>query len=187
MNADEQTFSFPADDNEVSTPQINAFQPLNLGKNEVIFKQSSTKVDVIDPSNAASYFPGGRGANKLVIYTPNYGIHTGTNEFGTEAIVGENTVTSLSGADSTIPSNGLVISGHGIAKNWINQNITVGSKVYVDVFNNKITVYTTSDSYTYEARAKIKEAKSMMDYYKILLMIIITIFLQVIFRLQKII
>ena len=166
VNADEQTFSFPADDNEVSTPQINAFQPLNLGKNEVIFKQSSTKVDVIDPSNAASYFPGGRGANKLVIYTPNYGIHTGTNEFGTEAIIEENTVTSLSGADSTIPSNGLVISGHGIAKNWINQNITVGSKVYVDVFNNKITVYTTSDSYTYEARAKIKEAKSMMDYYK---------------------
>lgn len=166
VNADEQTFSFPADDNEVSTPQINAFQPLILGKNEVIFKQASTKVDVIDPSNAASYFPGGRGANKLVIYTPNYGIHTGTNEFGTEAIVGDNTVTSLSGADSTIPSNGLVISGHGIAKNWINQNITVGSKVYVDVFNNKITVYTTSDSYTYEARAKIKEAKSMMDYYK---------------------
>lgn len=166
VNADEHTFSFPADDNEVSTPQINAFQPLNLGKNEVIFKQASTKVDVIDPSNAASYFPGGRGANKLVIYTPNYGIHTGTNEFGTEAIVAENTVTSLSGADSTIPSNGLVISGHGIAKNWINQNITVGSKVYVDVFNNKITVYTTSDSYTYEARAKIKEAKSMMDYYK---------------------
>lgn len=166
VNADEQTFSFPADDNEASTPQINAFQPLNLGKNEVIFKQASTKVDVIDPSNAASYFPGGRGANKLVIYTPNYGIHTGTNEFGTEAIVEENTVTSLSGADSTIPSNGLVISGHGIAKNWINQNITVGSKVYVDVFNNKITVYTTSDSYTYEARAKIKEAKSMMDYYK---------------------
>lgn len=166
VNADEQTFSFPADDNEVSTPQINAFQPLNLGKNEVIFKQASTKVDVIDPSNAASYFPGGRGANKLVIYTPNYGIHTGTNEFGTEAIVEENTVTSLSGADSTIPSNGLVISGHGIAKNWINQNITVGSKVYVDLFNNKITVYTTSDSYTYEARAKIKEAKSMMDYYK---------------------
>lgn len=166
VNADEQTFSFPADDNDVSTPQINAFQPLNLGKNEVIFKQASTKVDVIDPSNAASYFPGGRGANKLVIYTPNYGIHTGTNEFGTEAIVEENTVTSLSGADSTIPSNGLVISGHGIAKNWINQNITVGSKVYVDVFNNKITVYTTSDSYTYEARAKIKEAKSMMDYYK---------------------
>lgn len=166
VNADEQMFSFPADDNEVSIPQINAFQPLNLGKNEVIFKQASTKVDVIDPSNAASYFPGGRGANKLVIYTPNYGIHTGTNEFGTEAIVEENTVTSLSGADSTIPSNGLVISGHGIAKNWINQNITVGSKVYVDVFNNKITVYTTSDSYTYEARAKIKEAKSMMDYYK---------------------
>lgn len=35
----------------------------------------------------------------------------------------DNIVTSLSGADSTIPKNGLVISGHGIAKNWITQTL----------------------------------------------------------------
>lgn len=149
-----------------NTPKLDAFSPAIIDSNEVVFKQTTKKFDVLDPSISASYFPGGRGANKLVIYTPNFGLHTGTNEFGTEAIVEKNIVTALSGADSTIPKDGIVISGHGIAKNWITQNISVGSKVYVDIMNNTITVYTTSDSYTYEAKAKIDEAKSMMDYYK---------------------
>ena len=72
----------------------------------------------------------------------------------------------MSGADSTIPINGIVISGHGIAKNWISQNLSVGSKVYIDTFNKTITVYTTSDSYIFEAEAKISEAKSMINYYQ---------------------
>ena len=156
------TINFPLD----ITEQVNAFTPLNIDSKEVVFKKSTTKINSIDPSYSASFYPGGRGANKLVVYTPNFGIHTGTNEFGTEAIVEDNIVTSLSGADSTIPKNGLVISGHGIAKNWITQNITVGSKVYVDILNSTLTVYTTSDSYTYEAKAKIKEAQSIIDYYK---------------------
>lgn len=156
------TVNFPLD----ITEQVNAFTPLNIDSKEVVFKKSTTKINSIDPSYSASFYPGGRGANKLVVYTPNFGIHTGTNEFGTEAIVEDNIVTSLSGADSTIPKNGLVISGHGIAKNWITQNITVGSKVYVDILNSTLTVYTTSDSYTYEAKAKIKEAQSIIDYYK---------------------
>ncbi len=148
------------------TQDINAFQPLSLTSSEVIFKQSTANIDVIDPALASTFLPGGRGMDKLVIYTPNFGIHTGTNEFGTEAIVEGNTVSALSGADSTIPKNGLVISGHGKAKNWITKNITVGSKVYVDIFNKTITAYTTSDSYTYEAKIKINEAKSIIDYYK---------------------
>lgn len=143
-----------------------AFEPLMLNPNEVVFKQMSTKVDSIDPVLTSSYVPGGRGPNKLVIYTPKYGLHTGTNEYGTEAVVLGNTVTALSGADSTIPNGGLVISGHGIAKNWISQNITVGSKVYINNFNNTITVYTTSDSFTYEAKSKIFEATSIIEYYK---------------------
>lgn len=147
-------------------PEISAFSPYSINQNEVIFKKSSTKVKAIDPSFNASIFPGGRGVDELIIYTPNFGIHTGTNEFGTEAIVENNTVTALSGADSTIPKNGIVISGHGTAKNWISKNISVGSKIYVDIFNKTITAYTTSESYMFEAREKIKEAKSMIDYYK---------------------
>ena len=145
---------------------VVAFNPIEFPSNEVIFKQSCFKVSSIDPILSGTYFPGGRGTNKLVVYTPKFGYHTGTNEFGTEAIVVGNTVTSLSGADSTIPINGIVISGHGTAKNWISQNVTVGSKVYVDTATNTITVYTTSDSYSYEAYKKIDEAEAIMDYYK---------------------
>jgi len=143
-----------------------AFSPVMLESGEVIFKQSSYSINRIDPALSASYFPGGRGANMLVIYTPDYGFHTGTNEFGTEAIVEGHIVTSLSGADSVIPENGIVISGHGNAKNWITQNITVGSKVYVDSINNKINVYVTSDSFIFEAESKIKEAESIINHYK---------------------
>lgn len=150
----------------IEKPKALVFYPLKLSENEVVFKTISKKFDVIDPSITASYYPGGRGTNKLVIYTPSYGLHTGTNEFGTEAIVENNIVTSISGADSIIPKNGIVISGHGVAKNWITQNITVGSKVYVDNMSKTLTVYTTSDSYTYEAKTKVDEAKSMVNYYK---------------------
>ncbi len=151
---------------EINSNAGMAFEPLMLNSSEVVFKQVSTHVDTIDPVLSASYLPGGRGPNKLVIYTPSYGLHTGTNEYGTEAVVLGNTVISLSGADSTIPQGGLVISGHGIAKNWISKNITVGSKVYINNFNNTITVYITSDSYTYEAKSKIFEANSIIEYYK---------------------
>lgn len=144
----------------------NAFEPLTLNSSETVFKQASIKIDTINPTMTSSFYPGGRGTNKLVIYTPSYGIHTGTNEFGTEAIVQGNTVVALSGADSNIPSDGLVISGHGVAKNWINQNLTVGSKIYINIFENTLTVYTTSDSFTYEAKTKIDEANSIIEYYK---------------------
>ena len=143
-----------------------AFYPLELNKDEVVFKTSTKKIDTIDPSITASIYPGGRGANKLVIYTPEYGLHTGTNEFGTEAVIEDNIVTAISGADSTIPTNGLVISGHGTAKNWISQNISVGSKVYVDTTNGVLNVFTTSESYTYEAKEKIAEAQSIIAWNK---------------------
>jgi uncharacterized lipoprotein YddW (UPF0748 family) len=138
-------------------------------QNEALFNQSMFRIDVIDPVLSNNYkgmnYPGLRGANQLVIYTPNFGYRTGTNEFGTEAIVEGNTVTSLSGADSLIPANGFVISGHGSAKKWINENIMVGSKIYIDTNNKIITSYITSDTFLYCARERIREVQNMMSYY----------------------
>ena len=145
-------------------PEI--FCPQN---NEVIFNQSSFKVDVIDPKTSTNVkgmnYPGLRGANQLVIYSPAFGYRTNTNEFGTEAIVTGNTVTSLSGADSLIPANGFVISGHGRAKKWMNENLMVGAKIAVDQDTNLITSYITSETFLYSAREKIKEVQDMMRYY----------------------
>ncbi len=136
---------------------------------EYIYKESSHWINSIDPTTATSlnsFYPGLRGSNQLVIYTPNYGLKTGTNEFGTEAIVSGNIVTEMNGADSLIPLSGFVISGHGNAKKWINENITIGSKIFVDLQNNKIKTYLTPDSLVFGAKQKIKEANSIMEYYR---------------------
>lgn len=139
-------------------------------KSEIIFNESSRKIDATNPTaqsnKVASHLPGARGANQLVVYTRDYTPRTGTNEFGSEAIVDGNTVVEMSGADSLIPPTGVVISGHGTAKNWINQNLKVGTKVYIDTVTKTVYAYTTSESYIFEASKKIDEARTMVEYYK---------------------
>lgn len=137
---------------------------------EIIFSQKTYPISAIDPdiitNLQGSTYPGLRGANQMIVYTPQFGIRTNTNEFGTEAIVNGNIVTSISGADSIIPSDGLVISAHGSAKKWMNENIIVGSKIYINKDTKTLTVYITSDSFLYGAKEKIKEAKDITKYYK---------------------
>lgn len=157
----------PVVDNMYDFPYFKVYKPK---KGEIVFNESSKTVNSLNPTafsnKAGGYLPGARGTNQLVVYTYGYSPRTGTNEFGAEAIVEGNTVTELSGADSFIPQNGLVISGHGAAKNWIVKNISVGTKVYLEPNTNILHVYTTSESYLFEASKKIDEAKAMVDYYK---------------------
>ncbi|MCI1273592.1 MAG: family 10 glycosylhydrolase [Clostridiaceae bacterium] len=154
----------------VSAETLPSFKPYDLKDGEILFNNSQKSINSIDPNEfnnrSGSYFPGARGVNQLVIYTPAYGSRTNTNEFGAEAIVDGNTVSELSGADSIIPQNGIVISGHGTAKNWMNASLKVGTKVYVDKLNSMIYTYTTSESYLYESEKKIAEAEDMINYYK---------------------
>lgn len=137
---------------------------------EGILSQSSFKISAIDPTAGVnftgSFYPGGRGANQLVVYTQKNGLRTGTNEFGAEAIVVDNTVVQISGADSIIPKGGLVISGHGRAKTWMNENLTVGSKIFIDYKNMMLTAYLTNDSFIFATKEKIKEIDRVMRYYK---------------------
>lgn len=139
---------------------------------EHIYQKSSYFVDIIDPHvgdpGVNSVYPGLRGANQLVIYTPGFGIRTNTNEFGAEAMVVNNTVVRLTGADSIIPKDGFIISGHGRAKNWIQQNIILGSKIYFNPENNQITSLITPDTYIFEANEKIKETAQVMQYYRMM-------------------
>lgn len=147
----------------------DVYAPYLPAQNEVIFNQSMFRVDVVDPIASTNWkginYPGLRGSNQLVIYTPAFGYRTNTNEFGTEAIVVGDTVTSLSGADSLIPANGFVISGHGAAKKWINENIMVGAKISIDIEKKTITAYITSETFLYSAKEKVREVQTMMAYY----------------------
>ena len=148
---------------------MNVFQPFSPKSGELIFNQVSRNVSVIDPNCSNNYascrFPGMRGTNQLVIYTPQFGRRTNTNEFGTEALVVDGVVTQLSGANTIIPANGIVISGHGAAKQWINENILVGSKIYVDAVNKTITSYVTSETFLFCAKMKLIEVQNIMNYY----------------------
>lgn len=164
--------NIPNNDEIGSEPEVVPvyFKPYEVKKGEVLFQQSKSWVNVINPNawnnKAGRGFPGFRGANQLVIYTPDFGERTNTNEYGAEATVVGNTVTEISGADSTIPSDGFVISGHGRAKSWINSSLGIGTKVYIDKDTNFIYTYTTSESYIFESEKKIAEAEDMLKYYR---------------------
>jgi len=84
-------------------------------------KSFNKTVDKVNPQNLE--FPGGRGANEMVVYTPLFGDSTGTNKYGIEAIVIDNKIQSISGNNSKIPQNGFVISGHGSQLQWISKEL----------------------------------------------------------------
>lgn len=86
-------------------------------------------VDKVNPSNDGE-FPGNRGAEEMVIYTQSHTEdYTGTNEWGAEAVVSGGVVVSVGSNNSEIPRRGFVVSGHGEACNWINQNLPLGTPV----------------------------------------------------------
>ena len=118
--------------------------------------------ETINP--AGMNYPGYRGAGQLVVYYPNFRHSTGTNEFGFEAVVENGVVVKLTGADSIIPRNGFVVSGHGSSKTWIKNNLKIGTNVLID--GNTIIAYTTPDSVLYTAKAKIKEAEEFIENIK---------------------
>lgn len=141
-----------------------------LSKRDRIISKSSRKIDAIYPSTKTNKlgisFPGNRGPNQLVIYKREYGRRTLTNEFGKEAVVVGGKVVRLTGADSIIPHDGFVISGHGSAKKWISDNLKVGTKVKIDAKNNVLHSFTTIDSYRYCAKIKIAEVEQILEKTK---------------------
>lgn len=89
-------------------------------------------VNAIDPVEKSIY-PGARGPEQLIIYTPKYGKPTtGTNDWGNEAVVQNGIVIKAGGNNSPIPSDGFVVSGHNTAGNWILANLKPGFDVTYD-------------------------------------------------------
>jgi len=100
----------------------------------------TTKISAIDSA---------RGEGELIVYTPDYGPSTATNQWGYEAVVGpDNKVISVGTNDSQIPEDGFVVSGHdsdvttGENKTWVKNNIHVGDYVYYNETTMTLTVST---------------------------------------------
>ena len=131
--------------------------------NDKIISQAARRINAIYPMddiNPLNTYPGYRGTNQLVIYTNDFAKTTGTNEYGKEAVVKHGMVVALTGANSTIPRDGYVISGHGTAKKWITENLKIGTKVEIE--DRTLNAYTTLDSFRYCAKEKIDYVQDML-------------------------
>lgn len=115
-----------------------------------------------------------RYENNLIVYTPSKGRNTGTNEYGYEVVVRNGLVETISGNNSSIPSDGFVVSGHGSAAEWLRTKVLVGMSCVYDASKKTVT-FTMDDksliaglkrslALAVEARDKAKQDYLYMDY-----------------------
>ncbi|MBP1947176.1 beta-N-acetylglucosaminidase domain-containing protein [Virgibacillus litoralis] len=71
-----------------------------------------------------------RGGGELIQYTPEHGDTTGTNPWGYEVTVVDDTVVERGGNNSAIPDNGYVLSIH--ANDWLRDNATIEANVQIE-------------------------------------------------------
>lgn len=73
-----------------------------------------------------------RGADELIIYTPEFHRTTLTTPNGVEVVVRKNKITGIHDGDgsSAIPLSGFVISASGRAREWVVSNLRRGSMVW---------------------------------------------------------
>ncbi len=128
------------------------------------FQSKTIALHVINPNitnnRASCGFPGCRGGNQLVLYNPESGrTHTETNEFGFEVTVIDNMVVAHEGANSTIPDNGFVISGHGRARNWLIANAPLGARISIDTLQKKLISQVDLWTYRYQLARRTEDAQ----------------------------
>lgn len=123
--------------------------------------KATHRIDKIDPNPEGARYPGNRGPDELVLYTPKYGQRTGTNIWGAEAIVEQNVVVSLNRNNSLIPRDGFVISGHGKSARWIEGTIKPGA--YVRIEDNELIITYPVSALIFIANRYIQEAESRLS------------------------
>lgn len=75
-----------------------------------------------------------RGADELIVYTPEFHRTTLTTPDGLEIIVQRNRIISIrESGSSVIPANGFVISVAGRARDWARANLRSGSHVRIEI------------------------------------------------------
>ena len=70
--------------------------------------------------------------DELIVYTAYYGTKTNTNAFGHEVTIVDGRVTKVEIGNSSIPKDGIVISGHGIQRELLG-TLKVGDELQLDL------------------------------------------------------
>jgi len=150
----------------ISNPVLAQAMVLRENASNQCIKTSRIKINSINPTPETNplgaYYPGFRGNNQLVIYTPSFGEYTNTNEFGKEAIVLEDKVFGFCGSNCYIPKNGFIVSGHGSAKKWINERLMEGAIVKINQNTMMLESTITPESYLYKAGQRINDSKKVI-------------------------
>ncbi|WP_299579995.1 family 10 glycosylhydrolase [uncultured Sunxiuqinia sp.] len=120
----------------------------------IYHEKGTKKLTSVNPENKD--FPGGRGSHHLVAYTNAFGEKTGTNEWGSEAVIQHGRVMNIGGNNSDIPADGLVLSGNESASRWINQALNVGMEIELE--GDVVHFATTENTFIYQARELYKKA-----------------------------
>ncbi|WP_200411671.1 alpha amylase family protein [Virgibacillus salexigens] len=101
--------------------------------------QFYTAIRVVEAVNGESTEIDGintdRGKDQLVLYTPDQYDQSPSNRWGVEIQVVNGEITaiedrSITGADPLeVPENGVLLSAHGEARNWVLENLRIGDKI----------------------------------------------------------
>lgn len=116
-------------------------------KLDEILANDTIELDLDEPQVATKALDGVnrfRGAAELIQYTPEYGETTGTNIYGYEITVVDDTVVKMGGNNSPIPDDGYVLSLH--VSNWLEDNAIIGAKVNIE--NEEVTLTIPEGKYT---------------------------------------
>jgi len=159
------------------TPDVRAYirDHFKVGDLVTIYiplrRTATHTLDAIDPTPATNpagvdsktrqCYPGCRGANQLIMYTPAFGERTGTNAFGYEVTVVDGRVIARGGNDSPIPDNGFVLSGHGSAGSWLAANTILGATV--SVAGNTVTITIDPSAHIFNAEQTIQRAQAALE------------------------
>ncbi|MBW7887768.1 MAG: family 10 glycosylhydrolase [Bacteroidetes bacterium] len=132
------------------------------------FSQNGTSasfpITATDPQNFRDY-PGGRGENQLIVYTPAYGKKsTGTNQWGLEAVVRENCIVAVGGNNSPIHEDEIILSGHGKAKSFLEKNAHIGAKVAV--INGNVEISFDAESFAVFSQLVEKDLRKKFSLLK---------------------
>lgn len=119
----------------ISEPYANR-TALGLGPKQAVMDQVSFSGQVFAADGSLVTTIHGlnrpRLQDELVLYTPYYGTKTNTNVHGHEVTIVNGVVTQVQVGNSTIPTDGVVLSGHGLSKQVLGQ-LKVGDPLHVDL------------------------------------------------------
>ena len=109
-----------------------------------------------------------RGNNQMILYTPEYGETTGTNEYGYEIVVENDVITKLGGNNSAIPADGYVISLHGSTANWMRVKLLKGMMVEIEEDTMNVIFSYNAEGLKRSVDYAVKGAQTAIDNAKAL-------------------